>query len=740
MKKQLSLFFLLLIAVGTMAQRPNYNKMSSFIRELTVQHRVSANRVKGANFKSPVVCAFIRINQDAEAVLEEYGCQKLAQFGDIYIANIPLSSMPALSLNKNVQRIEANRVRSVKNDSIARAINALPAYEGKNMPQAYTGKGTVVGIMDIGFDLTNPTFYDATATNYRIKRFWDQLARNGNATLPVGKDFRTEEDIKNCERSYDGLEFSHGTHTLGTAAGSGYDTPYRGVAYESDMCVVNNATGNNAHLIADEDYNKFTTATDVLGFKYIFDYAKEMEQPCVISFSEGSSETFEEEERLFYEVLDQMVGPGRILVASAGNNASDYSYFKKPAGAEKAGLVLFTMTGTPCSFTLKSAQPFQLKFLMYGQDPDTWENTDLLDSHTITTTEVCALPDSIYSYEKRMVNGSGESQFEFTVHAYRSCYNASEYVYDVVIKSSGSIGLWENAYFEVIGDEAEIEFFARSGFFGNGDEEHLKYAENSHTINSPSAAPRVISVGATAHRTQFVNKSGELMDDDNYGEGGERADFSSTGPTLDGRIKPDVMAPGTHIISAFSHFYLNSQNGQDEAMNTVQTSTFNGREYGWNADSGTSMATPAVAGAIALWLQANPTLSPEDIVGIFSRTCTQTKSDLSYPNNYYGYGQIDVYRGLLDILQLSRIEELSLKHTSAKLEVSNKQLVVNLKEPSSRKIAVRIYSVGGALVHHETLPAGKLEYRIDLSRLPGAVYAVQLTGDREMTGSSLIRL
>ena len=127
-------------------------------------------------------------------------------------------------------------------------------------------------------------------------------------------------------------------------------------------------------------------------------------------------------------------------------------------------------------------------------------------------------------------------------------------------------------------------------------------------------------------------------------------------------------------------------------------------------------------------------------MGIFSRTCTQTKSDLSYPNNYYGYGQIDVYRGLLDILQLSRIEELSLKHTSAKLEVSNKQLVVNLKEPSSRKIAVRIYSVGGALVHHETLPAGKSEYRIDLSRLPGAVYAVQLTGDREMTGSSLIRL
>ena len=40
-------------------------------------------------------------------------------------------------------------------------------------------------------------------------------------------------------------------------------------------------------LIDPKDYYKYTYATDALGFKYIFDYAERMHQPCVINFSEG---------------------------------------------------------------------------------------------------------------------------------------------------------------------------------------------------------------------------------------------------------------------------------------------------------------------------------------------------------------------------------------------------------------------------------------------------------------------
>jgi len=63
------------------------------------------------------------------------------------------------------------------------------------------------------------------------------------------------------------------------------------------------------------------------------------------------------------------------------------------------------------------------------------------------------------------------------------------------------------------------------------------------------------------------------------------------------------------------------------------------------------MSAPVVAGAIALWLQADPTLTSADCLEIFSKTCTHYDTSLSYPNNLYGYGQIDVAAGLGEVLR-----------------------------------------------------------------------------------------
>lgn len=63
------------------------------------------------------------------------------------------------------------------------------------------------------------------------------------------------------------------------------------------------------------------------------------------------------------------------------------------------------------------------------------------------------------------------------------------------------------------------------------------------------------------------------------------------------------------------------------------------------------MAAPVVTGAIALWLQADPRLTPADCLDIFSKTCTHYDTSLAYPNNLYGYGQIDVEAGLREVLR-----------------------------------------------------------------------------------------
>lgn len=81
------------------------------------------------------------------------------------------------------------------------------------------------------------------------------------------------------------------------------------------------------------------------------------------------------------------------------------------------------------------------------------------------------------------------------------------------------------------------------------------------------------------------------------------------------------------------------------------------------------MSAPAVGGIIALWLQANPHLTPDDVLGIIARTSKPCGDYGKTPNNYCGYGTIDAYAGLLDALNLSGIDGIS-KHNPQGIDIA----------------------------------------------------------------------
>jgi serine protease AprX len=117
------------------------------------------------------------------------------------------------------------------------------------------------------------------------------------------------------------------------------------------------------------------------------------------------------------------------------------------------------------------------------------------------------------------------------------------------------------------------------------------------TISTPGLDPVVITVGAVDDRNTVDRK------DD------EKASFSSRGPTLDFLVKPDIYSPGTDIIS------LNVPGSPiDKQLPEKRV----GEHY--IALSGTSMATPITAGIVALLLEANPNLSPNDVKSILMST------------------------------------------------------------------------------------------------------------------------
>ncbi len=125
------------------------------------------------------------------------------------------------------------------------------------------------------------------------------------------------------------------------------------------------------------------------------------------------------------------------------------------------------------------------------------------------------------------------------------------------------------------------------------------------TIGSPGAAQNAITVGA-------MTDVGEL--------GFSMASFSSRGPTADNRIKPDVVAPGVSITAA--------------------SRTTNG----YTTFSGTSMATPFVAGVVALMLDANPSLTPADVKSKIMGTAIEwgpAGSEIDH-----GSGRLDAYEAV----------------------------------------------------------------------------------------------
>jgi hypothetical protein len=146
-----------------------------------------------------------------------------------------------------------------------------------------------------------------------------------------------------------------------------------------------------------------------------------------------------------------------------------------------------------------------------------------------------------------------------------------------------------------------------------------------------------------------------------------------------------------------------------------------------------------VAGAIALWLQAKPDLTPQEIKEVLSRTCRHYDESLTYPNNKYGYGEIDVYRGLLYILGVDRVEEVSKTHTSARIRYADNQLSVSFEHPLSSSVRLRLYTMNGRLVHTSTVKAGQTSQSLSLGSLPAGIYAVQLDGPSSVKGSTLIR-
>ena len=716
MAAALPLFFLAFIPFRshTYAARPvpakaELHKLSPMVRRLCADSGKKRSLAPG---KRPAaarrLCAFVKAGEGGDSVIAGRGGRVLASFGDIHIVSMPVDSIAAISRLPSVQRIEASPSARLSMDSVAVQVGAGKAAVGAGLPSAFTGRGVVVGVEDIGFDLTHPNFHGADG-ECRIKAFWDQLSPDTiGSGLFVGREYRTADSLLAVGRSYDGLMQTHGTHTLGIAAGGGFGSPYRGVAYESDICIVANAVAEDTALIREEDRHKYTTATDALGFKYIFDYAESVGKPCVVSFSEGSHESFDVEYPLYYAVLDSLTGPGRILVASAGNEGGQGTYFRKPAGRISAGTFISPMDKGAC-FTFKGSGGYAVRLVAYGESNDTL---------AVRSADVCSAADSTLS----LALGVG---IEVEAVAYRSAYGPETCI-DFCLGHKDKARAIGKISVEAVGEAADVECFRYGCFFHTSSTNpSLDAAERRSSVYLPGAAPGVVCVGATAMARTLHNWEGEDISP-NVERPGLRAEYSSVGPALSGAVKPDVVAPGTGVVSSYSSFYAEKNPGKGDLHYDVERFWHNGRRYSWNSNSGTSMSTPVVAGIVALWLQADPTLTPTGVVDVIKATAAHPDKAMAYPNNHYGHGSIDAYAGLLHILNPAGMPSVPRTHLGGVSVLRTAGgLLLRFASPPQAPLSVSLHSLDGRLLHSGTVPAGAVSYRAEAQQPPG-LFIVQV--------------
>jgi hypothetical protein len=163
-------------------------------------------------------------------------------------------------------------------------------------------------------------------------------------------------------------------------------------------------------------------------------------------------------------------------------------------------------------------------------------------------------------------------------------------------------------------------------------------------ISEPACTNSTIAVAAYA--TQYPQGTGTT--------GGSIASFSSYGPTLDERVKPDISAPGVSIGSSFSSF-------TDATFTPLASVSFNGRSYPFARISGTSMSGPMVTGVVALLLDANPYLSAAQVKWIIKQTARQDNFTGVIPAEgsvRWGAGKLNAYAAIKLALNTVGFEEI----------------------------------------------------------------------------------